>query len=322
MIAFFLEKYDDVEINIHEVRVETSTLCQLNCVSCPMRLEQNAKLGKGYLSSEDFDLFLSNNKCIHKIEISNYGEVFLNPELDEIIKVARRYGVELTINNGVNLNYMKEGIEEILVESEVVKNIVVSIDGVTQGVYEKYCKNGDIGKVFDNIQRINVAKEKYGTDYPILYWQYILFEHNEDEVEAAIMLAKQLKMQILFKMDWDGEFVPRNIERMTQLTGLKFFNRKKYFSAEKEDFYSTCNQLIYSPQINYDGRLLGCCSTRNNDWGINVFNYGISKAVNDKRYKDAVISLLLGKPVDNDTPCAKCERIKKGLLVQPRIILR
>lgn len=319
MIAYFLKSYEDVKIIVNEVRLEASTVCQLDCMTCPMRIENYANLGKGYLTNENFKKFLIDNSSIKNIELSNYGEVFLNPELNKIIETAALFNVELTMNNGVNLNYMKDGIEESLVRNGVLKSITISIDGVSQDNYKKYRRNGDINKVFNNIKRINDAKKKYKTELPVIIWQFILFEHNEDDIEAAVNLANQLDMRLVFKLDWDGEYIPKDKEKVSKLTGLRYFNRKEYMIAENKDYCDVCNQLLYSPQINYDGRLLGCCSTRNTDWGVNVFEKGLQEAVNSEKYKSVVANLLKGEKFELDSPCSQCERIKSKLLLKPMI---
>ena len=70
------------------VCIDASTLCQLNCPSCYMRLENSGGVGKGFLKYKDFKKFLDDHKFIKRIELSNSGEVFLNPELPKIIKYA------------------------------------------------------------------------------------------------------------------------------------------------------------------------------------------------------------------------------------------
>jgi hypothetical protein len=67
------------------VRIEASTLCQLNCKDCYMRKSDSGALGKGYLKFSDFKNFIKNNKFVKSIELSNSGEIFLNPDLIHIL---------------------------------------------------------------------------------------------------------------------------------------------------------------------------------------------------------------------------------------------
>ena len=85
-----LKKCQKQEINLDKpksVRLEASTICQLKCRSCYMRAGENA-VGVGYLKYDDFVNFIQQNNYIKQIELSNSGEIFLNPDLLKIMKFA------------------------------------------------------------------------------------------------------------------------------------------------------------------------------------------------------------------------------------------
>ena len=108
------------------VRLEACSLCQLNCPACTVRKleKQMPKDWLGYLKFKDFKKFVDENDFIKEIELSNNGEIFLNPELDEIIKYAYEKGVSLTAGNGVNLNTVSEATLVNLVKYKL-KNMKV-----------------------------------------------------------------------------------------------------------------------------------------------------------------------------------------------------
>ena len=312
-----LSTHENVFIRPTSVCLEASTLCQLNCVSCGMRLDNYGNLGAGYLKFFDFKHFIDNNSYIKNIELSNYVEVFLNPELKEIIHYAGIKGIQLTMDSGVNFNDVDDEVIEEMIKSGAVHSMLVSIDGASQEVYQKYRRNGNLYQVLENIKKLNAAKKKFGSKYPILRWQYVLFEHNENEVGRAKELAASLGMDIAFKLDWTRkEWVPKDRNKLEELTGMKQFNRIEYEKSTGNPYLvnSICRRMIFQPQINYDGRLLGCCTVRHSDWQQNVFEAGLLPAINSKGYKDAIL-VLLGKEElqREDTPCAKCAH--KGSIV-------
>jgi hypothetical protein len=161
---------------------------------------------------------------------------------------------------------------------------------------------------------------KYVSRYPELAWQYILFEHNEDDVPKAIELAKELGMDIYFKLDWSGNFKPKNEKKLKELTGLGAFNRTDYMDITGKSYLvnQICRQMIFQPVINYDGRLLGCCRVMNEDWGVNVFTDGLLEALNSPRYKEAILALLEKDGMSaSDTPCGRCKHMKnKGITLE------
>ncbi len=71
-----------------KLRLEACSLCQLNCPACFVR--KNEKKVKqtenfGYLKFSNFKNLIDDNSQIKEIDLSNHGEIFLNPELDRII---------------------------------------------------------------------------------------------------------------------------------------------------------------------------------------------------------------------------------------------
>ena len=55
------------------------------------------------------------NSNILSIELSNWGEIFLNPELKEIIKYAYSKKIGLFADNGVNFNNVSDEVLECLI---------------------------------------------------------------------------------------------------------------------------------------------------------------------------------------------------------------
>jgi hypothetical protein len=88
------------------IRMESSSICQLKCPSCPTSKGTISKsvVGSRYLKFDDFKKIIDENSWINKIELSNWGEIFLNPDLLKIIKYAYENSISLTARNGVNFN--------------------------------------------------------------------------------------------------------------------------------------------------------------------------------------------------------------------------
>ena len=91
----------------------------------------------------------------------------------------------------------------------------------------------------------------------------------------------------------------------------KIYNRTDYEKKNKVPYkVSSCQQIVSSPQINWDGRLLGCCCNFKHDFGVNVFEIGLENALKSDLYKKTM-DILQGKiPDDGTTPCSKCRKYK------------
>lgn len=300
-------------IQPRHIRLEASTTCQLNCPSCPTASgEIGRHLGTDYLTRDDFERLIAKNPVIAHVELSNWGESLLNPELRGILRCAYRRNVALYAGNGVNLNAADEQLLRDLVRYKV-RAITCSIDGVTQETYSRYRVGGDYQTVMDNIQSINHWKRHYASRYPLLRWQFIAFDHNTHEIPRARELAEELEMEFFLKLPWEDlygeEFSsPRDRELIRKESGLGVANRREYrekYGREYAAMYC-CTAMWKSPQINHDGRLLGCGVNYWGDYG-NVFHDGLAKCVGGEKINYARAMLMGRQPPRDDIPCVSCD---------------
>ncbi len=309
---YYFEAYKDESELPKKVRIEACSKCQLDCVKCYMRMdpegvEKGCKLGN--LKFSDFKKFVDANN-FESIEISNHGEIFLNPELEKIIKYAYKKNIELYAGNGVNLNYLSEGMAETLVKYQF-RSMDVSIDGASQETYRQYRINGDFNKVIENVKKINFYKKKYKSDFPIMNWKFIVFGHNEHEIPLAKKMAKKLKMNIEFTPNCEPEWSPlKDEKKVIEQTGLITVDLaphvmlEEYNNHQSDWFY--CAFLWEEPQINWDGKILGCCSLYNDDFGGNAFKDGFLNAMNHPKMIYAKNMLTHKAPPAEGIPCTHC----------------
>ena len=303
-------KYRKIAAVVHgypdSVRVEACNLCQLNCPTCYMRENDYCGRGAGFLKFDDFKKFIDRHKHIRQIEIANNGEIFLNPELLCILEYASKNNVKITANGGTNFNDVKPDVLEGLVKYNVY-SINIAVDGTSQESYSKYRVRGNIDKVWGNVRKVNEFKSKYNTKRPRLLWQFIIMQHNQDEVEESIRIAKDLNLDIMFKLDWNDGFRPSEPEKLKRLTSLEYFTRAEYAKATGHMYKSEiCHQLWNDPQVDFDGMLLGCCKIPFDDYGVNVFEVGLKQAMKNEAFVYSK-KMLMGKvPINYDNPCAKC----------------
>ena len=122
-------------IKTRRIRLEASTACQLKCPACPTAQgEVGKRIGTGFLRYPDFKKIVDDNRWLSTIELSNWGEIFLNPDLGKIIEYAHRKNVRLLAKNGANLNTVRDEVLEALVKYRF-HTLSVSIDGASQETY-------------------------------------------------------------------------------------------------------------------------------------------------------------------------------------------
>ena len=297
-----------MKIKPSHIRLEAATVCQLRCPSCPTTAGAiGRQIGAGFLRYEDFKKIVDENPWIADIELSNWGEIFLNPDLLNIMRYAHEHHVRLSAENGVNFNTVRDDMLEALVRYRVHR-ITCSIDGASQETYALYRKQGRFDDVIEHIKRLNHYKAQYRSTFPMLRWQFVVFGHNEREIPIARDMAKRLGMSFWPKLSWDDTFSPvRDEEFVRRETGLGVASRAEFHATYGESYLGKqqCAQLWKQPQINWDGRVLGCCVNYLGDFG-NAFKEGVLNSVNNEKMRYARQMLLGTQESRTDIPCSIC----------------
>ncbi len=123
----------------YNVCIETSTLCNLNCVYCAhskhLYPEKN-------MSMDDYIKIIGNLKefdePLKKIELFFFGEPLCNPMLPEMIEYARKSGVSETVDFTTNgLLLTKERVDELR-KHGMPDTMRISLQGIDSQSYELY----------------------------------------------------------------------------------------------------------------------------------------------------------------------------------------
>lgn len=321
------------EIKPDTIRLETSSICQLRCPSCPNTSGKTLPVvGRGFLKLNNFQKILNDNPWVIRVELANLGEIFLNPDLLEIIKHAYKRGVILTAATGANLNNVKEDVLEGLVKYKF-RTLSCSIDGASNKIYKQYRVKGNYDTVIENIKKINFFKKKYQSKYPELRWNFIIFNHNEHEIPIAEELADELNMDFNLRAPWNSDFASLRHKTFIRLI------REKAAAASREEHIGIlrnlisqrygvhylqriCHQMWDRPQINWDGKILGCCCNSSKEFGGNAFTDGLIKSFNSETMTYARDMLLGIQNRRRDIPCSTCpvylnmEKSKKYIQVE------
>ena len=290
-----------------EARLDVSSRCQLDCVLCPVSSRKGRPfIGRGVMPVADFVEFIDKNPQIRIIELGNSGEVFLNPDLPAILRYARKKGVATRIAEGSNLNDASDEALEALVRYGVAV-LRVAIDGATQETYGKYRVGGELKKVLGNVQRINAYKKQYGSRLPRLILQFITFPHNEHEIKKIAVMARAMDMDINLKLNVFNGYPPlQNHRQLTEWLG--YSNKDSYLEKTGKIYLrEICLQLWRSPQVNWDGRLLGCSGNKSVSYAEYALGRAFEREINKGHIQYARKMLMGIAPQRDDIPCSVCD---------------
>ncbi len=239
------------------VSVEPANQCNLSCRECPVGKHKFA-IKKLNMS---FDLY---KKIID--ELSNYivnitfyfqGEPFINPLIYKMISCASDKNIYSVIST--NGHYFTEKNVTKLFQSKL-KRLIISLDGTTQEVYEKYRVGGSLSEVIRGAKLLVAEKKRGKHKYPKIIFQFLLTAENEHQVNDAKKLAKHvgvdkivLKTAQIYNFENGNALIPKND---------KFSRYKKMPNGKyriKSKLRNRCWRLWTNPVITASGDVLPCC---------------------------------------------------------------
>jgi MoaA/NifB/PqqE/SkfB family radical SAM enzyme len=139
-----------------------------------------------------------------------------------------------------------------------------------------------------------------------LTWQFIIFGHNEHELPEARRWAEELGMEFAPKLNHTPSVSPvKDEEFVRRASGLGAASRSEYRETVQREYNAPCIQLWNEPQINWDGKMLGCCANKYGDFG-NVFEEGLENVLTGPKFVRAKNVVLGRVSPREDDPCFGC----------------
>jgi len=258
--------------------LDTTNLCNLECVWCPTGQKKQTRPLVTMPKEQAFKIIDMLGIYLKEILFFNWGEPFLNKDITEIIAYAKRkYGPYTVISSNMNVGLSYEDACKI-VDSGLDK-FIASIDGISQDIYEKYRKCGNVQFAFENLRMLIKAKKDKKSETPQIVWQYLVFKHNEHELESVKKLASDIAVDKLeFEKPWcPVDWASTKEEYSNYVPGKA---EKEY---KKKNSY--CNWLWNAIVVNSNGSVSPCCSVEDEkeDFG-SIFGQSFFKLYNNKEF--------------------------------------
>ena len=164
----------------------------------------------------------------------NYGEPLLNVNTPRFIRTAKRYLAQTMLATSLSVRrfdadaYIESGLDYM----------VLSIDGASQAVYERFRKKRSLELVCDNIRKLVAARQRSGKRTPVISWQFLAFRHNWQEIPPAAFEHE-------FEAPWSGASAER-------------------LSADPVSNVPAtpgCHWLYKNIVMDANGRILPCCAS-------------------------------------------------------------
>ncbi len=271
-----------------EWEIDTTNICQLKCPLCHTGLG-TVHRDKGIMHFDVYTQTIDQIKdyCVW-LSLYSWGEPFLNRRIHEFIEYAHRNRIATIMSTNLNKPLTPEMAENIITSGLDV--MIVSLDGVTQEVYEQYRVGGRLDRVLDNLRLIIRKKRELGYSTPHLEWQFIVMRQNEHQIEDAKRLAAELGVNSLILKNVDfphGMSDPKEAERWVPRDHPDYLREDPFLKPYQEDG-RRCWRLWRSAVVNWDGGLAPCCylTDKSEDFGDVTAN-PIKQIWNNENYTTA-----------------------------------
>ena len=295
------------------ISIDPTNHCDLKCPLCPTGLGDKT-VERGLMKLEQFKQVLDRlGTWLQSVNMYSWGEPLLNKSMVDMIRYsAQNHGIR-TITS-VHLNNLTDEQVIDLVTSGLDK-LIVSVDGVTQEVYEKYRVGGHVEKVFANMKKLVAAKEKYNSSIRII-WNFLVMKQNEHQIQQAEKIAREIGVEISFgKMrtnlkDDILSTVENNIEKDSQwIPENPEFNPYDLEKKTRKNPLKFCKRPWMETFINWNGDVFPCgCVVTESKYSMgNVFNQDFEDIWNGEKYL-AARKELLDQPNEIETICHICKK--------------
>ncbi|MFH1139176.1 MAG: radical SAM protein [Pseudomonadota bacterium] len=282
--------------------LEVNNICNLHCPFCLTGKGKSADRQRRNMPLEEMKRALSGfEKYLYFIQLYNWGEPFLNPDIFEFISHAHRQRIFTMASS--NMNFTLPNVPEQIVTSGL-DYFIAAIDGFSQESYSQYRRGGNFEKAKLNLEKILEIRRNTKSSNPIIEWQYVVFRHNQADLEHAERFAQEIGVDYFHP-------IPGYIEDPAWITTLPEFK----VDLGRPESVLKCRRPWTHMNIRADGGAAPCCYEyyKRDDFG-NILNEPFSTIWHNDYYTTARNILSNGLEKAPGAPVTICHRcVSKGV---------
>ena len=292
------------------LNLDPSSYCNLRCPFCPTG-QRNQQRSYANLPLNRFKHLMDEvGPYLFSLDLFNWGEPFINKDLIPMIEYMQPFNIYSSVSTNFDIK-MTEGIAERIVSSGLSK-LIISADGASQESYEKYRVGGKLDNVLRNMKGVAAAKQRAPSSTPQIFWRFLVFRHNEHEIERAKGMAEEMGVEL----ELCAPYVAVAEEKYRDwVSTIPQFN--KYTPTGEESTQKlqrgpvtkdgACDCLWMSAAINSNGSVSPCCGIweEKHDFG-KIDEGGFWEVWNSQTYRAARSFMRTGAPTGMNLICEKC----------------
>ncbi|MDR2928617.1 MAG: SPASM domain-containing protein [Cytophagaceae bacterium] len=237
--------------------VEPAGFCNLKCPECPLGAGVLLRRG-GFMSMEAYRNILKESQpLLIWLNLYFQGEPFMNRHLSDMIGEAKRYSIFTSISTNGHFLDEKRCIDVI---NANLDEIIISLDGITDDSYSKYRKGGNLETVKNGVERLIKKRKELNSKTPFITVQFIVFKHNEHEIEELTKWCKKVKTdRLILKSAQINDFGNGSVAPAASSKYSRYTQNKDGVLVMKGAPRNYCLRQWSSAVISWDGQMAPCC---------------------------------------------------------------
>jgi radical SAM protein with 4Fe4S-binding SPASM domain len=239
------------------ISIEPTTACNLRCPECPSGLRSFTR-ETGNMKTDFYRGVIDElSQKLFYLIFYFQGEPYINPRFLEMVNYAHKKGIyTITSTNGHFLD--AENAKKTIASG--LDRIIISVDGATQEVYEKYRKEGSLKTVLDGARNLVEAKRKAKSSTPHIVFQMLVVKPNEHQIDDVKRLAieigvDEVKLKTAQVYDYrEGNKLIPSISKYS-----RYYEDSSGHWHVKNKLLNQCWKLWHACVITWDGLVVPCC---------------------------------------------------------------
>jgi len=253
--------------------VEPTNICNLKCPMCPAG-NRDMKREQGKLNLKNYKKLLDDiGDYVLQVQLWNQGEPFINKSFLDFIRYTKSKGLMVVTSTNGHFIRSDEEAEQLILSG--LDQLIFSMDGTDQETYEKYRIGGNYNLVIETLERIAQIKDNLHSKTPLIELQFIIFKHNQEDIDKIIELGKKKKINRLsFKT---AQVYSSNQAKIFLPDDIRYsrYSINGHSYKLKSDIRNWCKRLWLNSTVNWDGSVSPCCFDKDADHVFaNVFENG------------------------------------------------
>ncbi len=273
--------------------IEPTTACNLHCPECPVG-NKTLKRPSATMSLTDFKQIVDKTYLwCQYLSLYFQGEPFLNSQIVPMIQYAKQK--KMFVATSSNGHFFDDEAAKKIVESDLDK-LIISLDGTTPEVYKQYRMGGDFKTVVSGIKNLVRWKKILKSSTPVLVVQFVVFRHNEhevNEIKKFVSSLGKIRLEIksaqIYGFENKKDILPVNQQ-------FSRYDFEKDIPQIKSNFPNRCWRSWHGGVITANGDWVPCCFDKDADFVMgNLLMGNFPEVWKSRKYQDFRNKIFSGR---------------------------